>query len=172
VGKLIITGLVLSGFGKGGGFVALEWVRREIRQKFGFEPYPGTLNLKVSDPQSRKNLELARSMSPITIDPPTADFCSAQGARASVAGLAAAIPRSYGPRGDDPGGGGAPSLAQRLGTAGWRSRSRRGRHCGLPSSSVRGQIPLTFQEVEDTLRPAEFPSVFPAKRNRGGRNGV
>lgn len=91
VSRLVITGQVLSGLGRGGGFVALEWVRREILQKFGFEPYPGTLNLKVLDLQSRKNLEIARSLSPITIESPTADFCSAPGVRASVEGMPAAL---------------------------------------------------------------------------------
>lgn len=89
--ELVITGRVLSGLGRGGGFVALEWVRREIRQKFGFEPYPGTLNLQVADPLSRRNLDLARSLGPVTIEPPTAEFCTAQGIGARVKGVAAAL---------------------------------------------------------------------------------
>lgn len=91
MGDLVITGRVLSGLGRGGGFVALDWVRREVRQKFGFEPYPGTLNLQVVDPLSRKNLERARALGPVTIEPPTAEFCRAEGVRARVQGLRAAL---------------------------------------------------------------------------------
>src|SRR5262245_44832979 len=44
----VIEGLVCSGLGRGRDFLSVEWVRRQLREKIGLEPFPGTLNLKVS----------------------------------------------------------------------------------------------------------------------------
>ncbi len=45
--KLKMDGRVASGLGRGAQFLGLEWVRRELRQKVGLAPFPGTLNLRV-----------------------------------------------------------------------------------------------------------------------------
>lgn len=45
-----IKGEVFFGLGKGAFFVGLEGYRSQIREKLGFVPFPGTLNLKV-DPR-------------------------------------------------------------------------------------------------------------------------
>ena len=42
-----IKGIVERGFGEGAYFVSMEHYKREIEEKLGFSPYPGTLNLKV-----------------------------------------------------------------------------------------------------------------------------
>jgi riboflavin kinase len=42
-----IRAQVIQGQGQGKKFVNLEWVRDQIRDKFGFTPYPGTLNLRL-----------------------------------------------------------------------------------------------------------------------------
>lgn len=51
-----IKGVVVSGSGTAKLYVGLPWVRRQLREKLGFEPYPGTLNLKV-EKADRKTLE-------------------------------------------------------------------------------------------------------------------
>jgi len=51
-----VIGVVTSGLGVAGFYVNLPWVRRQLREKLGFEPYPGTLNLKV-DREARRTLE-------------------------------------------------------------------------------------------------------------------
>ncbi len=43
-----VKGKVFSGHGEGKKFTELPWVRKEIRERLGFEPYPGTLNLSLS----------------------------------------------------------------------------------------------------------------------------
>ena len=43
----IFRGRVVSGLGFGKFYVTLPWVVAQIEEKFGFTPYPGTLNLKV-----------------------------------------------------------------------------------------------------------------------------
>jgi len=45
---LVLRGKVSSGLGEGKKFTQLPWVKRLIREKLGFEPYPGTLNLRLS----------------------------------------------------------------------------------------------------------------------------
>ncbi len=42
-----IKGKVFSGVGEGRYYVSLEGYRRQFVEKLGFDPYPGTLNLKI-----------------------------------------------------------------------------------------------------------------------------
>jgi len=46
--KINLNGRVFSGKGEGKKFVTLPWVDRQIREKLGFSPYPGTLNIRLS----------------------------------------------------------------------------------------------------------------------------
>ena len=43
-----LRGIVASGIGQGAQFLALDWVQRELREKLGLTPFPGTLNLRVA----------------------------------------------------------------------------------------------------------------------------
>ena len=45
--KIILEGRVFSGGGIGSFFINLSWVRSQIKEKLGFNPYPGTLNLQL-----------------------------------------------------------------------------------------------------------------------------
>lgn len=40
-----VTGTLASGLGEGGYFMAIDWVVDGVESRFGFRPYPGTLNL-------------------------------------------------------------------------------------------------------------------------------
>jgi riboflavin kinase, archaea type len=42
-------GIVVSGMGEGAYYMALEGYRKQFKEKLGFEPYPGTLNVKLVD---------------------------------------------------------------------------------------------------------------------------
>ena len=44
---MILEGRVFSGGGIGSFFINLSWVRSQIKEKLGFNPYPGTLNLQL-----------------------------------------------------------------------------------------------------------------------------
>lgn len=44
---LHIKGKVVSGRGEGTKYIKLPWVARQITEKLGFIPYPGTLNIKL-----------------------------------------------------------------------------------------------------------------------------
>lgn len=47
-GNLKIEGRLQSGIGRGAQFLGLEWVQKQLREKLGLVPFPGTLNLQVS----------------------------------------------------------------------------------------------------------------------------
>ncbi len=51
---LIFEGIVYSGKGTGKNFVALPWVQAQIERKLGFTPYPGTLNLQLTEETREK----------------------------------------------------------------------------------------------------------------------
>ena len=84
-----LRGIVFSGHGEGEKFVALSWVRVQVEEKVGFKPYPGTLNLKLSQRSLhvRKKLEQAVSS---RICPPKG-YCSGIVSAASIGNLKAAI---------------------------------------------------------------------------------
>lgn len=41
------SGAVCGGVGEAAGFLGLDWVRRGMQQALGFDPWPGTLNLRM-----------------------------------------------------------------------------------------------------------------------------
>jgi riboflavin kinase len=46
---MFVQGKVFSGSGEGAKFIQLSWVKNQITQKLGFTPYPGTLNIKLTE---------------------------------------------------------------------------------------------------------------------------
>jgi riboflavin kinase len=42
-------GSVVSGMGEGAYYMSLEGYRRQFKEKLGYEPYPGTLNVRLTD---------------------------------------------------------------------------------------------------------------------------
>ena len=57
--SLTIEGHVFSGFGEGAYYISLEGYRRQFIEKLGFDPYPGTLNLKLT---SEYDLKIASEL--------------------------------------------------------------------------------------------------------------
>lgn len=74
---LLLVGEACSGLGEGASFTGLEWVRREFLAKLGFEPYPGTFNLRMEGPawQAARNVMAREPGIAIT---PEAGFCAAR----------------------------------------------------------------------------------------------
>jgi riboflavin kinase len=64
--KIILKGKVFSGNKRGGHFVKLPWVKNQINQKLGFNPYIGTLNLRLPH---KKDLNELRQLNGIKIIP-------------------------------------------------------------------------------------------------------
>ena len=55
---LALEGAVFSGLSEGSYYMGLEGYRRQFRSKLGFDPFPGTLNLRVAKDSMTKRKEL------------------------------------------------------------------------------------------------------------------
>ena len=44
-----LKGKVVKGLGESGKFLAIDWVDRQLNEKLGFSPFPGTLNIMLDD---------------------------------------------------------------------------------------------------------------------------
>ncbi len=57
--QLVMNGVVFSGLSEGSYYMNLEGYRKQFRSKLGFDPYPGTLNLRIrkEDQNERRLLE-------------------------------------------------------------------------------------------------------------------
>ncbi|MEW6375968.1 MAG: DUF120 domain-containing protein [Thermodesulfobacteriota bacterium] len=59
-------------------FTQIPWVKRQFIEKLSIDPYPGTLNLEIDDPQSLRILRELKAKKGIEITPEDPSFCSAQ----------------------------------------------------------------------------------------------
>jgi riboflavin kinase len=55
---LCLKGKVFSGTGEGAKFMKLPWVEKQIREKLGFAPYPGTLDVSITE----ESVELKKTL--------------------------------------------------------------------------------------------------------------
>ena len=58
--KIEITGAVFTGQGEGKKYVELSWVKQQIKEKLGFNPYPGTLNLRLDEDNVKRRVSLEK----------------------------------------------------------------------------------------------------------------
>lgn len=71
------SGVVCSGVGEAAGFLAIDWVRAGMRRAFGFDPWPGTLNLRMEGAHwQRWRQRLAEH--PAIVLQPAPGFCPAR----------------------------------------------------------------------------------------------
>jgi|YelNatPaOPRAMG01_1025707.scaffolds.fasta_scaffold31685_3 riboflavin kinase len=54
-------GRVFTGLGEGAYYMSLEGYRRQFKERLGFEPYPGTLNLRLESRTDRVQMEELRA---------------------------------------------------------------------------------------------------------------
>jgi riboflavin kinase len=66
VKKITLNGKVFSGRGTGSFFVNLPWAKKQFKEKLGFNPYPGTLNLQL---ESRTDTDILWTAEGIKIEP-------------------------------------------------------------------------------------------------------
>lgn len=52
-----IKGTIVKGIGESAHFLSVPWVDRQMAQKLPFQPYQGTLNIKVDDPEIQRTLK-------------------------------------------------------------------------------------------------------------------
>ncbi len=72
---IMIQGKLTSGKGEGKYFTQLPWARKQFVEKLNFDPYPGTLNLKLETAEDMKRLRLLKNKPGIEIKPESGDFC-------------------------------------------------------------------------------------------------
>jgi len=70
-----IVATIVSGIGAGRQFVALPWFREAVRRAVGFDPYPGTLNVRVVDDAGLACWRRLRGARGMRIDGPDVASC-------------------------------------------------------------------------------------------------
>ena len=74
---LIISGIIVSGAGEGAYFTQIDWVLRQCDEKLGFKPYPGTLNLEISN-EFLASVESLEHETGVELISPDSRFCNAR----------------------------------------------------------------------------------------------
>jgi riboflavin kinase, archaea type len=80
-----LRGVVASGLGQGAQFMAVPWVREGIRRLIGFDPYSGTLNVRLVDLDALVAWRRIREGSALRLVPPPPETCGARLFRPVVA---------------------------------------------------------------------------------------
>jgi CTP-dependent riboflavin kinase len=88
--ELTLTAKIVSGVGQGAFFTQLDWFQLQCRDKLGFKPYAGTLNLEISDDDAPVVAALEQKAE-IEFIPPDSEFCSGKAFPVLVEGIRAAI---------------------------------------------------------------------------------
>lgn len=89
---IALEGVVTTGLGQGARFMAIPWVRDAVRFLVGFDPYPGTLNVKLADPDMIAAWRQLQDGPALRLAPPSPEACGARLFRVTVApGVEAAI---------------------------------------------------------------------------------
>lgn len=73
---LRIKGKVTSGTGRAAKFLSLDWVHSQIKEKFGFFPYKGTLNLAIDERTSENYRIYALTHPGILVEPVVEGYSS------------------------------------------------------------------------------------------------
>jgi len=90
MGGMVFEGIVIDGLGKGAVLMSIDYYKDAVKEKLSFDPYPGTLNLKVDNQQ----INLIKSTNPIRIESFKKDDKSFGGAscyKAIINGLDGAV---------------------------------------------------------------------------------
>ncbi len=83
-----VRGTVISGKGKARGFTQLPWLRRQFIDKFGFEPYPGTLNLRAEQLEGQ---DAWRDLPWVPIEAGESGYCAARALAVRIDGRVPAV---------------------------------------------------------------------------------
>ena len=87
---LAITGKIVSGAGEGAYFTQIDWVQQQCDEKLGFKPYPGTLNLEISE-EFIPAIEVLDQQKGIELISPDPKFCNATSFQVSLGDISGAI---------------------------------------------------------------------------------
>lgn len=76
--RVKIRGKIVEGLREAGNFTQIPWVKRQFISKLSIDPYPGTLNLEIVDPESLQSFNSLKTKKGVEIIPEDPSFCSAQ----------------------------------------------------------------------------------------------
>jgi hypothetical protein len=85
-----ICGIIERGTGQGAYFTQVDWVREQCRRELGYEPFPGTLNVRVKEGDLERLDAFLRDPD-FELVPDDPAFCSARVKKVTVNGLPAAL---------------------------------------------------------------------------------
>lgn len=88
--NLAITGKIVSGTGEGAYFTQIGWVQQQCDEKLGFKPYPGTLNLEISE-EFLPAIEFLDQKKGVELISPDPQFCNAMVFRVSLKDIIGAV---------------------------------------------------------------------------------
>jgi CTP-dependent riboflavin kinase len=88
--QLEIIGKIISGAGEGAYFTQIDWVQQQCDEKLGFKPYPGTLNLEISE-EFLPAIEILDQEKGIELISPDSKFCNAMTFQISLGDISGAI---------------------------------------------------------------------------------
>jgi len=74
----VLSGIVAPGVGQGAYFMSLAWVREAIRGSLGFDPYPGTLNVRLANPEMLQRWRDVSKRRVLILAPPAPETCGGQ----------------------------------------------------------------------------------------------
>ena len=67
--SIVVKGQIVTGIGVGSRFIGMEWVREQILEKLGFDPYLGTLNVRMDEENSQQYHSLLERKEGLLIEP-------------------------------------------------------------------------------------------------------
>ena len=77
--SVVVKGRLAEGLRESSFFTGLPWVREQFITRLGIDPYPGTLNLDVTEVSDLAKLKKIKKRKGIEITPPGAEYCAARG---------------------------------------------------------------------------------------------
>ena len=68
--RSVLVGRLVAGVGQGKHFTQLGWARRQFIARLGIDPFPGTVNLVIDEPESQELWQRLRDTPGVRIDNP------------------------------------------------------------------------------------------------------
>ena len=89
-----LKGVIQKGLGQGSYFTSLPWVKEQFQKAMGFAPYPGTVNVRISEEDLSQMADFF-STKDFEIIPTDAKFCVGSFKKVQINGIpgAAVFPR-------------------------------------------------------------------------------
>ena len=76
--RVKIRGRIVEGVREAANFTQIPWVRKQFISELSIDPYPGTLNLEIVDPESLQNFKGLKALRGKEITPEDRSFCNAK----------------------------------------------------------------------------------------------